>query len=60
MVSFKKLVTYTLLLSSSTCKDHYIVDEKQHTDHAMVQASSSDCKYCFFDDTAQSYTESNN
>ena len=55
-----KLVTYLLLLGNSSTKDHYIVSEKQETDHAMVKASASECKYCFFDDAAVTYTESKN
>ena len=61
MVSkLSKLVTYLLLLGNTATKDHYIVSDKQESDHAMVQATTTNCNYCFFDDASVSYTESRN
>jgi hypothetical protein len=56
-----KLITYLLLTGENvTSKDQYLVTEKQESDHAMVKATSSTCKYCFFDDASNTYSDSGN
>ena len=58
-----QILTYILLFGENknvTAKDQYMITEKQESDHAMVKAASSTCKYCFFDDASNSYTDSGN
>ena len=37
--------------STSNAKNHYVVGEKQQSEHAMVQASTPTCELCFFNDS---------
>lgn len=41
-------------------KDHFIVMQPQLSDHAMVEASSTACNPCFFNDATNSKNPSGN
>ena len=58
---FEKVTKYAalaLFLTGSTlnAKNHYVVGQKQKTDHAMVQAATPTCELCFFNDGDSDHT----
>jgi len=57
--TLSKLITL-VALGVVNAKDHFIVEAPMQNEHPLVQASTSICELCFFNDAAEYGQDSKN